>query len=48
MRTRNINLRLIRYNNPEYPETWNEFQLRKIRNIWLQIKKQYWNLINKS
>ena len=30
-----------------YDETETQYQFRRIKNFWLQIKKQYWNLINK-
>ena len=47
MRSRKFNLDLVRDDNPDNPESWVSFQIRKVMNLWLQIKKQYWNIIDK-
>ena len=47
MKTRNWNWSLVRCDDPNNFESYLSFQWRKVRNLWLQIKKQYWNLIDK-
>jgi len=47
MKSRKFNLNLVRCSikeQTEHYETKLQFYWRHVRNLWLQIKKQYWNL----